>query len=219
MNKKAYSILICCLLVFITSCQINKKTSSTSSNSSQQLTEQKHSVKTTRKKESSNDNSKKSNKKIIQQKAEVKQVDTLAYLRKKYAPLLSTVQDSIQNLQLYKLIDEWMGTPYRFGGQSKNGTDCSGFAGILYAHTFSIALARRVSDIHQATPLLLKQEELKEGDLVFFDIGKRKLSHVGVYLTNGKFVHASTSQGVVISDLNMAYYKKYFRCGGRIIKS
>jgi lipoprotein Spr len=152
---------------------------------------------------------------IIKKEAE----DTLAYLRKKYAPLLSTVQDSIQNLELYKVIDEWMGTPYKYGGQSKSGTDCSGFAGILYTNAFSVALARRVSEIHKTTPTLLKLEELKEGDLVFFDIGKRKLSHVGVYLTNGKFVHASTSQGVVISDLNMAYYKKYFRCGGRIIKS
>ena len=154
MNKKAYSILICCLLVFITSCQINKKISPTPSSSSQQLTEQKHSGKSTRKKEYSLD---KSNKKTTQQKAEVKQVDTLAYLRKKYAPLLSTVQDSIQNLQLYKLIDEWMGTPYRFGGQSKNGTDCSGFAGILYAHTFSIALARRVSDIHVSCRSIFNQ--------------------------------------------------------------
>ncbi len=145
--------------------------------------------------------------------------DSLVYLRKKYAPLLNTLQDSIKNLSLYKLVDEWMGTPYKYGGQSLKGTDCSGFAGVIYDSIFKFNLARRVYDIYGATPIYLKKEELREGDLVFFDIGKRKLSHIGIYLTNGKFVHASTSQGVVISDLSMDYYKKYFRCGGRIIKS
>lgn len=145
--------------------------------------------------------------------------DSLVYLRKKYAPLLNTLQDSIKNLSLYKLVDDWMGTPYKYGGQSLKGTDCSGFAGIIYDSIFKLDLARRVYDIYGSTPIYLKKEELREGDLVFFDIGKRKLSHIGIYLTNGKFVHASTSQGVVISDLSMDYYRRYFRCGGRIIKS
>lgn len=145
------------------------------------------------------------------------QSDTLTYLRKKYAPLLSASQEDIKNLLLYKLIDEWMGTPYKYGGNTKAGADCSGFTGVIYASIFEIELARRAADIYHATTEKLKKEELKEGDLVFFDIGRRELSHVGVYLTNGKFVHASTSRGVVISDLEMEYYKKYFRCGGRII--
>tara|TARA_R110002049_G_scaffold246382_2_gene420464 strand:- start:4494 stop:5129 length:636 start_codon:yes stop_codon:yes gene_type:complete len=151
-------------------------------------------------------------------KEEVKiQEDSLSYLKRKYAPLLSAAQDDIQNLSLYKLVDEWMGTPYKYGGNTQKGTDCSGFTGIIYQHVFDISLARRAADIYHKTDQKLKKEELKEGDLVFFDIGRRELSHVGVYLTNGKFVHASTSKGVVISDLEMDYYKKYFRCGGRIV--
>ncbi len=154
---------------------------------------------------------------IVPKKKASEQPDTLAYLRKKYAPLLSAGQEDIKNLLLYKLIDEWMGTPYKYGGNTKSGADCSGFTGVIYASIFKIELARRAADIFHTTTEKLKKEELKEGDLVFFDIGRRELSHVGVYLTNGKFVHASTSRGVVISDLEMEYYKKYFRCGGRII--
>lgn len=143
--------------------------------------------------------------------------DSLSYLKKKYAPLLSATQEDILNLSLYKLVDEWMGTPYKYGGNTQKGTDCSGFTGIIYQQIFDINLARRAADIYHKTDQKLKKDELKEGDLVFFDIGRRELSHVGVYLTNGKFVHASTSKGVVISDLEMDYYKKYFRCGGRIV--
>ena len=57
---------------------------------------------------------------------------------------------------------------------------------------------------------------MKEGDLVFFKIGQSTVSHVGVYLANDRFVHASTSSGVMISDLNEAYWKKYYAGGGRI---
>lgn len=143
--------------------------------------------------------------------------DSLTYLKRKYAPLLSVQLNEITNLLLYQLIDDWMGTPYKYGGNSKTGSDCSGFAGVIYSSIFDINLARKAADIYHETNIKVKKEELKEGDLVFFDIGSRELSHVGVYLTNGKFVHASTSKGVVISDLEMDYYKKYFRCGGRII--
>ncbi len=150
-------------------------------------------------------------------KVEEKGVDSLAYLRKKYAPLLSTDQDSIINLLLYKAIDDWMGTPYKYGGTSKKGVDCSGFTAAVYNSTYQILLARRAADMYNMVNEKIQKGDLKEGDLVFFDIGRRELSHVGVYLTNGKFVHASTSKGVVISDLEMDYYKKYFRSGGRII--
>lgn len=157
--------------------------------------------------------------KVIDEQPEAKEatIDSLAYLRKKYAPLLSANQDELINLSLYKAIDEWMGTPYKYGGNSKNGVDCSGFTAAIYNSTYQIQLARRAADMYAMLNKKVSKVDLKEGDLVFFDIGRRELSHVGVYLTNGKFVHSSTSKGVVISDLEMDYYKKYFRCGGRII--
>jgi lipoprotein Spr len=57
---------------------------------------------------------------------------------------------------------------------------------------------------------------MREGDLVFFKIGQNTVSHVGVYLTNDRFVHASTSSGVMISDLKEPYWKKYYAGGGRM---
>jgi lipoprotein Spr len=62
----------------------------------------------------------------------------------------------------------------------------------------------------------VKQSKLKEGDLVFFKIESAKISHVGVYLANSHFIHASSKRGVMISDLNEAYFKKYYYTAGRI---
>ena len=64
-----------------------------------------------------------------------------------------------------------------------------------------------------------RKEELKEGDLVFFKINSKSISHVGVYLGDDKFAHASSSKGVMISNLNEAYWKRYYYKGGRLIES
>ena len=120
-----------------------------------------------------------------------------------------------QNQSLYSFIEEWYGVPYRFGGTSKSGIDCSAFVRQLYGDVYNKGLLR--TSIEQfSTALYLRRDELKEGDLVFFKIHGRRISHVGVYLYEGKFVHASVSQGVVISDLADAYWTKYYAGGGRI---
>ncbi|HIX54669.1 MAG TPA: C40 family peptidase, partial [Candidatus Sphingobacterium stercoripullorum] len=61
-----------------------------------------------------------------------------------------------------------------------------------------------------------KERQLSEGDLVFFSFGGRNIDHVGMYLHNGKFVHVSTSKGVIISNLKEQWYHKYFKFGGQI---
>ena len=66
-----------------------------------------------------------------------------------------------------------------------------------------------------STPV--SREDLKEGDLVFFKINSRTISHVGIYLGNNRFAHASSSRGVVLSNLDEPYYKRYFYKGGRLI--
>ncbi len=120
-----------------------------------------------------------------------------------------------QNQSLYSFIEEWYGVPYRFGGTNKSGIDCSAFVRQLYGDVYNKGLLR--TSIEQfATALYLRRDELKEGDLVFFKIHGRRISHVGVYLYEGKFVHASVSQGVVISDLADAYWTRYYAGGGRI---
>jgi len=135
----------------------------------------------------------------------------------KYASLLDVSKRDITNSKLYNFIDSWYGTPYKYAGRTKSGVDCSDFTVLLFKHVYDITLAGNVGSIYKlCTPI--KASELREGDLVFFKINKKSLSHVGVYLQNHKFVHASVHSGVVIDDLKEDYYKKYFYKAGRIIK-
>lgn len=119
------------------------------------------------------------------------------------------------NVSLYSFIENWYGTPYRLGGTTKNGIDCSAFVRQLYEEVYNRGLLRtsREQFSHAST---IRKEELKEGDLVFFKIRTKNISHVGVYLSDGKFVHASVSRGVVISDLKDRYWSKYYAGAGRI---
>jgi murein DD-endopeptidase / murein LD-carboxypeptidase len=136
-------------------------------------------------------------------------------LKEKYATLLEVPVKNITNYALYAFINEWYGVPYKFAGRSKNGVDCSDFASLLYEKAYGLSLSGTcVNMLEQCKPV--KETDLKEGDLVFFKINSKEPSHVGVYLQNSKFVHASVHSGVVISDLTQVYYKKYFYKAGRI---
>jgi lipoprotein Spr len=120
-----------------------------------------------------------------------------------------------RNISLYSFIEEWYGTPYRFGGTGKNGIDCSAFVQQLYGDVYKLGLLR-TSREQFSTCMSIKRHELREGDLVFFKIRSKAISHVGVYLSEGKFVHASRSRGVVISDLEDSYWTRYYAGAGRM---
>lgn len=126
---------------------------------------------------------------------------------------MSVDVEAIQNGRLYAFIDQWMATPYKFGGLDKDGIDCSGLAYLLEQQVYGINIPRMTSQ--QINIIKRKyEEELQEGDLVFFDYDGKKFSHVGVYLQNGYFVHASSTKGVIIVKLHDPYTYKYFsRCG------
>ncbi|HCN82953.1 MAG TPA: glycoside hydrolase, partial [Sphingobacteriaceae bacterium] len=133
-------------------------------------------------------------------------------VKERYAALLDVRKGELKNEKLYKFIDEWMGVPYRDGGMTKDGVDCSGFTTLLEKEIFDSSLPLTARQMAENVKRKY-EEDLKEGDLVFFDLSGQKFSHVGIYLHNNKFVHASTSKGVIISDLKDPWYYKYFsRC-------
>lgn len=108
---------------------------------------------------------------------------------------------------LYRQHHTWQGTPYRLGGQSRNGIDCSGFVQLTFKDIFGITLPRTTSQLVRAGQQIRKSD-LKPGDLVFFRNGR----HVGIYLEDDKFLHASTRLGVMISSMDNVYWsRKYWR--------
>lgn len=128
--------------------------------------------------------------------------------------LLNVNESQLKNKSLYHFIVDWYGTPYKFGGNNQNGIDCSGFTNILFNEIYNIQLPRISRDIAEKVKRKYTKD-LKEGDLVFFSFGNSGVvNHVGVYLHNNHFVHASTSRGVIISNLSEPYYGDFLvKCG------
>ena len=122
--------------------------------------------------------------------------------------------DSIYCYDLYCEVLDWLGVKYRYGEGTKQGTDCSSLASNITRHTMEYDLSGSSSSIFESCEKIEK-EALQEGDLVFFKISKSRVSHMGIYLQNGKFVHASVKGGVMINDLEEPYYKKHYAGGGR----
>ncbi len=123
------------------------------------------------------------------------------------------------NIFLYNEGARWLGVPHRTGGMTKRGVDCSGFVQIVYRNIYHKKLERNSADMLKKNCKRIRRGQLKEGDLVFFYTGqgrKRQPNHVGIYLKNGRFIHTSTSRGVMVSSLNEPYYLRTWLCGGRI---
>lgn len=118
---------------------------------------------------------------------------------------------------LLSAIRSFLGTPYQAGGMSRQGVDCSGFVSLVYREGYRYQLPHNAHQIYlmsQKIPI----SELTMGDLVFFsNRSGRRMAHVGIYLKDDFFAHASESYGVVISNLNAASYRDSFRGGGRIL--
>lgn len=144
-------------------------------------------------------------------------LELYTYTQFKYAIKLDVPVETLQNVNLYNTIDQWLGTRYRLGGTTQRGIDCSAFVQTIMLGVFAVQLprtAREQFDLSKWVPMTA----LKEGDLLFFNtIGG--VSHVGVYLQNNKFVHASSSGGVMISDLNDSYWTSKLICAGRVLQT
>lgn len=109
-----------------------------------------------------------------------------------------------------------LGTPYRRGGTSDIGYDCSGFVQAMYLHHAGVSLPRRSTDQAAATKRI-KREELRPGDLVFFNTLNRAYSHVGIYVGDYQFIHSPSSGGKVrIEDMRKGYWNKRFNGARRV---
>lgn len=121
------------------------------------------------------------------------------------------------NNALYEAINSWLGVPYKYGGTDRNGIDCSAFVGTIYKQVYGVTLNRTANDMLRNVTLIAKSK-LREGDIVFFTNRNGKVSHVGIYLKEGLFAHASTSNGVSVSRLDDIYWQKHFYKGGQVKK-
>ena len=125
--------------------------------------------------------------------------------------------DMEDNHALFVESSQWLGVPYRSGGTTQRGVDCSGLTSAIYNKVYRKQLERNSDDQRKKDCKKVKKGKLREGDLVFFHNGRKKkrASHVGIYLKDRKFIHASTRQGVIISTLDEAYWKQHWLSGGR----
>ena len=140
--------------------------------------------------------------------------ENLSQLQVKYSVLLNTPAEEVRNKKMFEFIDDWYGTPYRLGGTTKKGVDCSAFSQFLFAAVYGFNIPRTAREQYDLTTRI-SRTGLKEGDLLFFNT-RGGISHVGVYLQNNKFVHASTSGGVMISDIFDEYWARKFVGVGRL---
>jgi len=120
---------------------------------------------------------------------------------------LNLAQDKIKQ-RLYSQHKHWQGTRYQLGGLSKKGIDCSGFVLLTFKEQLGITLPRTTRE-QAKRGTTISRKQLKAGDLVFFKTSI-KVRHVGIYIEDDKFLHASTSKGVMISELNNSYWRKAY---------
>jgi cell wall-associated NlpC family hydrolase len=118
------------------------------------------------------------------------------------------------NTDLYDFYAKWEGVRYKLGGESMTGIDCSAFIQKAFEEKLALEMPRTTL-LQAKIGKEISKDELEVGDLVFFKTGRSK--HVGIYIENGKFMHASTKYGVTISDLDNSYFAKNYWKAQRII--
>ena len=110
---------------------------------------------------------------------------------------------------------DWRGVPYKVGGNDRRGIDCSGFVHLAYKNALGVQLPRS-TDLLAQTGEDIPKKQLAVGDLVFFKTGFAK-QHVGIYMGDGQFIHASTSRGVMKSTLKSPYWSKHYWKSTRVL--
>lgn len=133
-----------------------------------------------------------------------------------YSQELGVALDHEADKSLIETVTRWLGAPYRSGGSTERGTDCSGFVMRAYQQAYGITLVHSSGGLFQRTARV-KRTEMREGDLVFFRRSKRSpIYHVGIYLRDGKFVHSQSHKGVMVSSLHEGYWGRNYCGAGRV---
>ncbi len=156
---------------------------------------------------------------------EEEKVEVITENQKKYAELLGVNVINLTNKDLYDFVDNWIGTPYLMGGETKKAIDCSSFSQRLYISAYDKMYLERTAQKQydsDFTELFGSKKYLSEGDLIFFGKDQFNITHVGVYLHNDKFVHSTSStvdgpSGVKISSLSNPHWANLFISAGRRI--
>jgi probable lipoprotein NlpC len=120
--------------------------------------------------------------------------------------------------ELIKYAKTWIGVPYRYGGNDRNGVDCSGFTCRVFNDAINVQLPRD-SRSQAEFSKSISRSKLRPGDLVFFvnKQGGNRINHVALYIGNNQIIHSTTSRGVVISNLDDNYWSSHFYCCGRVL--
>ncbi|MFT3705507.1 MAG: NlpC/P60 family protein [Agriterribacter sp.] len=139
-------------------------------------------------------------------------------LQFKYAIKMDVEVERLANAELYRFIESWWGTPYRMGGSTLKGIDCSAFTQTLLSVVYGQTVPRTAHE-QKLYCVAVDLSDLKEGDLLFFNTRRgQAITHVGIYLQQDQFVHASSSNGVTISSLQDSYWSKKFKGAGRVVE-
>ncbi len=217
---KYFFSIACCLLLILTSADVHGKQNQTKPNHSKNTSGHKVSAKTNKKKSgiahlknkpspklsAKNTGKKHKAKQNLSKRKSHQKVIASKAIEHRPSPFQYKPSD-IPEKKLQEEMKEYIGVPYRAGGTSFKGMDCSGFARTIYANLFGIELPHN-SAAQFSFPKLqeIDEDELQTGDLVFFS-RKKRINHVGVYLGDGNFIHATNGNGIMISSLDDQHWK------------
>jgi cell wall-associated NlpC family hydrolase len=150
-------------------------------------------------------------------KPDKKEVESIAKGERDFRKEKNEAITPLDQSKMMREISKYMGVSYVHGGSSVDGMDCSGYIMTVYKNSMGILLPR--SSYEQSSRgTAVELSELKFGDLIFFNTTGESASHVGLYLGDDLFAHASVSLGVTISSLQSTYYVKRYECARRIVE-
>jgi cell wall-associated NlpC family hydrolase len=150
-------------------------------------------------------------------KPEKKEVERITKGERDFRKEKNTAIKPLDQSKMMREISKYMGVSYVSGGTTSDGMDCSGYTMTVYKNSMNIMLPRS-SHEQSARGRAVELNELKFGDLIFFNTTGESASHVGIYLGDDLFAHASVSLGITISSLQSSYYVKRFECARRIVE-